>query len=392
MIKQVPTCPECGSTKTWKDGTRQTEQGKIQRYYCRKCGYRFSQTNLYAPKKSEHDQIPYRLPLNTPSNLLFNRQICVLDEKAKNLVAVETREKTAGENKTEVEIRGKIVEYLWYLKKQGYRPSTIENKVKKLERLVKLGADVFDPERVKEVIANDNWKDTYKCALVNAYHTFAEMEEIKWKPPIYKPTQKLPFIPHEKEIDSLISGCGKKVATSLQLLKETGMRIGEAWNLRWIDMDIENCIINVTPEKHGTPRQFKVSLKLIGMLNSLPKNNEKVFGNTNLIGHRFNFTQQRKRIAEKLQNPRLNKIKFHTLRHWFASNEYHKTKDILHVQERLGHKEITSTMVYTHLVKNISNDFHVKTAKTLEEACSLAKSGFKYFTKIEGVQVFHKPK
>jgi integrase len=42
MTKKVPTCPECGSTKTWKDGTRLTEQGKIQRYCCRECGYRFS--------------------------------------------------------------------------------------------------------------------------------------------------------------------------------------------------------------------------------------------------------------------------------------------------------------------------------------------------------------
>ena len=170
------------------------------------------------------------------------------------------------------------------------------------------------------------------------------------------------------------------------------MRIGEAWNLKWIDIDVENCIINVTPEKHGTPRQFKASQKLIGMLNRLPRNNEKVFGDTNLIAHRFNYNQQRKRIAKKLQNPRLNKIKFHTLRHWFASNEYYKTKDILHVQEKLGHKQITNIMVYTHLIKNTSNDYHVMTTKTLEEACALAKSGFKYFITIEDVQVFHKPK
>jgi hypothetical protein len=49
-------------------------------------------------------------------------------------------------------------------------------------------------------------------------------------------------------------------------------------------------------------------------------------------------------------------------------------------------------MVYTHLVKNTSNDYHVKTAKTLEEACELAEAGFSYFTEIQGVQVFRKPK
>ena len=72
--------------------------------------------------------------------------------------------------------------------------------------------------------------------------------------------------------------------------------------------------------------------------------------------------------------------------------EYHKTKDILHVKQLLGHRNINSTLVYTHLVSFESKDFHVRTAKTLKEACELAEAGFEYFTKIDGVQVFRKRK
>jgi hypothetical protein len=39
-----------------------------------------------------------------------------------------------------------------------------------------------------------------------------------------------------------------------------------------------------------------------------------------------------------------------------------------------------------------SDDYHVKTAKTLEEACELAEAGFEYFTTIDDVQVFRKRK
>jgi len=195
-----------------------------------------------------------------------------------------------------------------------------------------------------------------------------------------------------KEIDALIAGCGKKVATSLQLLKETGMRIGEARNLEWIDIDNENRTVICTPEKHGTPRQLRVSKKLITMLNALPHNNIKVFENTNMIAHGINFRNQRKRLAKKLQNPRLLKISFHSLRHWRATTEYHRTKDILHVKEMLGHRGISSTLIYTHLVKFESDDYYVKTTKTLKEACELAEVGFTYFTEIQGVQVFRKPK
>jgi integrase len=382
LLSQSLKCPECGSIRVWKAGLRHTKDETIQRYVCRDCSFRFS------------DPMVSRKNLINEKYQNVSRQICALEtERVKNLDAVKEIEKTAGETtKTNAEIKGKLIQYLWYLKKQGYRKTTIEAKVRRLTRLVRLGANIYDPENVKKIIANDQWKNSYKSGLVSAYHSFAEMEGINWKPPKYKPTQKLPFVPHEKEIDDLIAGCGKKVATSLQLLKETGMRIGESWNLEWTDIDEKNRTVTCTPEKNGTPRQFKVSNKLIGMLNALPKINEKVFGDTNLIAHRCNLTYQRKKLAKKLQNPRLNKISFHTLRHWKATTEYHKTKDILHVKELLGHRQLSSTMVYTHLVHFENNDYHVKTAKTLQEACELAKAGFSYFTAIQGVQVFRKPK
>jgi len=49
-------------------------------------------------------------------------------------------------------------------------------------------------------------------------------------------------------------------------------------------------------------------------------------------------------------------------------------------------------LIYTHLVQFESDDYYVKTAKTLNEACELAEAGFTYFTEIQGVQVFRKPK
>jgi hypothetical protein len=78
--------------------------------------------------------------------------------------------------------------------------------------------------------------------------------------------------------------------------------------------------------------------------------------------------------------------------------EYHKTKDIIHVKENvLKHQSIENTMMYIHLEKAVfglsSNDeYHVKTAKAIEEACELAEVGFDYFTAIDGVQIFRKRK
>lgn len=52
-----------------------------------------------------------------------------------------------------IEIKGKIVEYSFWLLKQGYAESTIKGRTKLLKRLTKIGADLYDPESVKEVIA-----------------------------------------------------------------------------------------------------------------------------------------------------------------------------------------------------------------------------------------------
>jgi len=75
-------------------------------------------------------------------------------------------------------LKGKLVEYLWYLKKQGYRKSTIESRVQRIKRLIRLGADLFDPESVKKIISNDEWTDNYKANLVQAYNSFIEMVDL----------------------------------------------------------------------------------------------------------------------------------------------------------------------------------------------------------------------
>jgi len=107
---------------------------------------------------------------------------------------------------------------------------------------------------------------------------------------------------------------------------------------------------------------------------------------------RRNFTAQRKKIARKLKNPRLMRIHFHTFRHWKATMEYHKTKDILHVKQLLGHKNINNTMLYTQLIHFEGDEYHVKVAKTLEEVKELLATGFEYVKDHDSFSVFRKRK
>lgn len=92
-------------------------------------------------------------------------------------------------------------------------------------------------------------------------------------------------------------------------------------------------------------------------------------------------------------NPRLNQIHFYTFRHWKATTEYAKTKDILYVQQLLGHKQLKTTLRYTQLVQLPHQEKYIcKVAQTVEEAKELVEAGFKYVTDIDNCKLFKEKK
>jgi integrase len=259
--------------------------------------------------------------------------------------------------------------------------------------LVKRGGDLFEPESIKAVIAAQmTWSNSTKMLMVAAYRKFAIFNNITWTLPRYEVNRKLPFIPLEKEIDDLIASCGKKMAVVLQLLKDTGMRIGEAVELMWTDIDFERKVVLLNrPEKHGNARELKISDKLIAMLNRLPKVNDRIFSDRATIANNFNM--QRKNAAQKLGNPRLLRIHFHTFRHWHATMEYHRTKDILYVMKLLGHKSIANTLIYTQLVEFEEDDkYCTAIANNIEDARQLLETGFEYVCTHKDEMLFRKRK
>jgi integrase len=305
---------------------------------------------------------------------------------------------TATETKTVAgdlnpDIRGRIVEYLWHLKKQGRRPDTQLAHHKVLHRLAKHGANLLDPESVKETIADENVGESTKLQYVGIYTVFAQYFKLSWTPPIYKPIRKIPFIPTETETDQLIAGFRKRLATFLQILKETGARCDEAWKLKWTDLNGNILTIN-DPEKNSLPRQLKVSDRLVSMLQSLPKKDKRVFGPCeNLNNFRGNYVKKRRTIARTLCNPRIERVTFHTFRHFYATMLYAKCKNILLVQQRLGHKSIDNTMIYTQLINFESDEYHTGTATTTIEAENLVQAGFEYVcTTTENIMLLRKRK
>jgi len=319
------------------------------------------------------------------------------------LAEVESRgEKWAAgatEKPNEVEVKGKIIEFLWWAEKQGYAKETVRGYGSCLRALMYRGANLLNPESVKEALAKErSWSANRRRNVINAYTTFIKFNKIEWEKPKCKVEKKIPFIPMEQEIDTLIAGSNKKLAAFLQLLKETAMRSGEAFNLHWSNIDFERRLIILNnPEKGSNPRIFKISQRLIDMLNALPRKSQRIFSNKTINSLKATFIETRKRIAHKLQNPRVLKISFHTFRHWKATMEYHRTKDILYVKNLLGHKILEHTELYINLEKAIFGDtydqeYHVKVASTPQEIKALLEVGFEYVCEKDSLLFFRKRK
>jgi integrase len=283
------------------------------------------------------------------------------------------------------------------MRKQGYRHSTVRYCIQALKSIARR-ANLLQPESAKAYLAYAEISESRKAKLTEDLARFYAHKHLAFDKPNYRRIEKLPFVPLELEVDQLISGVGKKTATYLQLIKETGARAGEAWNLRWTDLDPEQRTVNICPEKNSNPRQLRISLRLVSMLNALPKRYKLLFRNpdidplTSMEVFRRLYATQRCRIARKLQNPRIEQITFKTLRHFKATMEYHRTKDILHVMQLLGHKNIRNTLVYTHLVSFEGDEYICKTARNVDEASALVENGFEYVSEIDGVQLFRKRK
>jgi transcriptional regulator NrdR family protein len=89
-------CPECGSDKAFKNGTRELPNGEIkQRYMCRQCMHRYT----FPPA------------LKVKDNVVNDNQIGAF--KVKNLV-LTTQNIVVGDN-------AKINDFLEWMKQQGYK-------------------------------------------------------------------------------------------------------------------------------------------------------------------------------------------------------------------------------------------------------------------------------
>ena len=188
---------------------------------------------------------------------------------------------------------------------------------------------------------------------------------LPWLDNIIRPTQKrrIPSVLTKDEVAGLLAHMDGQTALLARLLYGTGMRLMEGMRLRIKDVDFDRHVIIVREAKGGKDR-------VVMMPHALEQKYPKVghtwgwfwmFPSPTLSIDPRSGVERRHHLYEDRVQRALKKavalagiskpVSVHTLRHSFATHLLQAGTDIRTVQELLGHSDVSTTMIYTHVLK-----------------------------------------
>jgi len=168
-----------------------------------------------------------------------------------------------------------------------------------------------------------------------------------------KREKKIPSVLTKDEVTKLLSSfTNKKSKLMISMLYACGMRVSELTNLKAADLNFEEKIGHIRQAKGKKDRVFNIPEFLAKDLQK-QVNQQKESGQEHLFSgqngslstrtiQKIVRTARKRAGIEKDLHP-------HTLRHSFATHLLEDDVDIRKIQELLGHADLSTTQIYTHI-------------------------------------------
>lgn len=217
---------------------------------------------------------------------------------------------------------------------------------------------------------------SHALIVIRNFYKYLEIEDLIKENPalsieLAKLPKRLPNVLSKKEITEVLNielndKYDYRNKAMIELMYSSGLRISELINLKVNDLNINMATIRVfgkgskeriIPIGNYALEYLKVYLDSYRKL-FLKKENDYLFLNNrgNLMTRQAFF----KIIKEIEKNMATNKeFSPHTIRHSFASHLLENGADLRSIQELLGHSNISTTQIYTHISdKKLENNYH----------------------------------
>ena len=215
-------------------------------------------------------------------------------------------------------------------------------------------------------------------AAVKSFYNYLLMRGLVKKNPakgvaIAKAEKKYPEILTSREVElfleqpQCVDAKGFRDHAMLELLYATGMRVSELICLNIEDLNLAASFVRC--ESKGRERIIPLYRTAVRALSDYVKDirpqiiadSDETALFVNMSGERMSRQGFWKIIKYYQEKAGIQKeITPHTLRHSFAVHLLENGADLRAIQEMLGHADISSTQVYTHVVKNNLKDVYIK--------------------------------
>ena len=252
--------------------------------------------------------------------------------------------------------------------------SSYRNDIKSF--LLWIDKNSFNPLSINDSDANNYisklFRDGLKSSSVNrkissikSFYTFLQKKKIIMKSPIAdivmpKQEKYLPVSMSEEEVERLLNSPDLNIEIErrdkaiIELLYATGMRISELTNLKLTDIDINRSVLKVFG-KGSKERLVPFGEKAAESISLYLKDRKDLKSKEIFLSNRGTKISrgafwQRIKIYIKRENLKIS-ISPHTLRHAFATHLLNRGADLRSVQILLGHSDLSTTQIYTHIAK-----------------------------------------
>jgi integrase/recombinase XerD len=185
---------------------------------------------------------------------------------------------------------------------------------------------------------------------------------------------KLPDVLSVSEVNLLLSVpdsntlLGKRNSAMLELLYAAGLRVSELVNLKFLDVNLEACFVRVMgkgSKERIVPFGLYAKNKIDNYINNsrplLLKNRVSQYLFVARAGKPITRQGFWKLLRQYVKQAGIKKkVTPHSLRHSFASHLLEGGADLRTVQVMLGHVDISSTQIYTHVARDHLRQIHEK--------------------------------
>ncbi len=170
-----------------------------------------------------------------------------------------------------------------------------------------------------------------------------------WKVKIEQPKKGMDRWLRPEEEHALLAECPEWLRAIVVFALNTGMRRNEVLSLKWKHVNLEESTAMVDEPKNGEVRTIPLNIKAHEVLES-KGNMRPISGYVfhSKTGTKISGNNLRRAFNEAVKRSGIEHVRFHDLRHTFATRLVQMGTDIYRVKELLGHKSLKMTTRYAH--------------------------------------------